>query len=122
MELDKKNQAKKAEGEAAVLAAIGALAGTDRALGERLHPIIKANAPGLFPKTWYGMPAYANNDGKVLIFFRPAQRFNERYMTIGFNDNANLDDGNMWPMTFSLKEMTSVEEARIADLVKKSVS
>lgn len=112
----------RAEGEAAVLTAIAAMTGTDRTLGERLHPIIKASAPDLVPKTWYGMPAYASQDGKVVVFFRPAQRFNERYMTLGFNDAANLDDGDMWPMTFSLKELTATQETRIAGLVKKSVS
>ena len=122
MQANDKEAVKRAEGEAAVLSAIAAMTGADRALGERLHPIIKASAPELMPKTWYGMPAYANKDGKVVCFFRPAQRFNERHMTLGFNDVANLDEGAMWPMSFSLKELTPAEEAKIAALVKKAVS
>ena len=94
---------------------------SDRALGERLHPLITANAPDLVPKTWYGMPAYANDAGKVVIYFRPGQRFNERYLTFGFNDPANLDEGAMWPTSFALTELTAADEARIATLVKKAV-
>jgi uncharacterized protein YdhG (YjbR/CyaY superfamily) len=90
-------------------------------MGERLHAIIKASAPDLSPKTWYGMPAYAK-DGKVVCYFTPASKFKERYATFGFNATANLDEGNMWPTSFALKELTAVEEARIAALVKKAVS
>jgi hypothetical protein len=111
----------KADGESAVLATIAAMPGPDRAMGERLHAIIKASAPALSPKLWYGMPAYAK-DGKVVCFFRSSQKFKERYMTLGFNDEANLDEGNMWPIAFALKELTAAEEARIAALVKKAVS
>jgi uncharacterized protein YdhG (YjbR/CyaY superfamily) len=122
MQATDKEAIERAEGEAAVLSAIAAMTGTDRALGEQLHPIIKANAPELMPKTWYGMPAYANKDGKVICFFRPAQRFNDRFLTLGFNDIANLDDGAMWPMSYSVKELNPAEEAKIAALVKKAVS
>ncbi|HLZ69619.1 MAG TPA: DUF1801 domain-containing protein [Dehalococcoidia bacterium] len=114
-------RAGKADGESAVLAAIAAMAGPDRAMGERLHAIIKASAPALSPKTWYGMPAYARN-GKVVCFFQSAQKFNTRYATFGFNDAANLDEGAMWPVAFALKELTAADEARIAALVKKAVS
>ena len=114
-----KKVAKKADGESAVLAAIAAMPGPDRAVGERLHAIIKANAPVLSPKTWYGMPAYAKDD-KIICFFRSAQKFKERYMTLGFNDGANLDDGNLWPISFALKALTAAEEAKIAALVKKA--
>jgi uncharacterized protein YdhG (YjbR/CyaY superfamily) len=110
-----------ADGESAVLATIAAMPGPDRAMGEWLHAIIKASAPALSPKLWYGMPAYAK-DGKVVCFFRSAQKFKERYMTLGFNDEANLDEGHMWPISFALKELTAVEEARISALVKKAVS
>jgi uncharacterized protein YdhG (YjbR/CyaY superfamily) len=111
----------KAEGESAVLTAIAAMPEPYRAMGERLHDIIKASAPALSPKLWYGMPAYAK-DGKVLCFFRSGQKFKERYMTLGFNDVANLDEGHMWPIAFALKELTAAEEARISALVKKAVS
>ena len=110
-----------ADGESAVLAKIAAMAGPDRAMGERLHAIIKASAPALSPKLWYGMPAYAK-DGKVVCFFRDTQKFKERYMTFGFNEDANLDDGAMWPIAFALKDLTAAEEARIGALVKKAVS
>ncbi len=112
----------KAEGENAALAAIAAMQEPDRRLAARLHEIIKANAPSLSPKTWYGMPAYANMDGNIICFFQSAQKFNARYATLGFNDKANLDEGDMWPTSFALKEMTAVEEARIVALVKKAVS
>jgi uncharacterized protein YdhG (YjbR/CyaY superfamily) len=112
----------KAAGESAVLAAIAAMKEPDRAMAERLHEIIKASAPVLSPKTWYGMPAYANKDGKVVCFFQAAQKFNTRYATLGFSDAANLDEGNMWPNYFALKELTAAEEERIAALVKKAVS
>src|SRR5688572_3865573 len=111
----------KAQGESDVLAAIAALQGTDRAMAKRIHEIIKASAPGLSPKTWYGMPAYANKDGKIICFFTAAAKFNSRYATFGFNDDANLDEGTMWPTSFALKKMTAAEEARIAALVKKAV-
>jgi uncharacterized protein YdhG (YjbR/CyaY superfamily) len=104
-----------------VLAAIIAMPGPDRAVGERLHAIIKASAPALSPKLWYGMPAYAK-DGKVICFFRSGQKFKERYMTLGFNNEAKLDQGHMWPITFALKELTAAEESKIGALVKKAVS
>ena len=94
----------------------------DRSLAERLHAIIKANAPNLSPKTWYGMPAYANEEGQVVCFFQNAQKFKTRYATLGFSDKAKLDDGNMWPTAFALKELTAGEEARIVELVRKAVS
>jgi uncharacterized protein YdhG (YjbR/CyaY superfamily) len=112
----------KAEGESAVLAAIAAMQEPDRAMAKRLHAIIKASAPALWPKTWYGMPAYANEDGKVVCFFQTAQKFNTRYATFGFNDTANLDEGALWPVAFALKALTAAEEARIGALVKKAVS
>ncbi len=112
----------KAEGESAVLAAIAAMKEPDRAMAKRLHAIIKASAPALSPKTWYGMPAYADKDGKVVCFFQAAQKFNTRYATFGFQDTANLDEGALWPVVFALKELTAAEEARIAALVKKAVS
>jgi len=114
-------RADKADGESAVLAKIAALPQPDRALGERLHAIIKANAPALSPKTWYGMPAYAK-DGNVVCFFQSAQKFKTRYATLGFSDKANLDEGRMWPTAFALKELTAAEEAKIGALVKKAVS
>ena len=111
----------KADGESAVLAKIAEMPEHDRALAERLHELVKASAPDLSPKTWYGMPAYAK-DGKVVCYFTPASRFKSRYATVGFNDKANLDEGNMWPTSFALKELTGAEEERIAALVKKAVS
>jgi uncharacterized protein YdhG (YjbR/CyaY superfamily) len=116
-----KAEAEKADGESAVLAKIAEMSEPDRSMAERLHAIIKANAPGLSPKTWYGMPAYAR-DGKIVCFYQAAQKFNTRYATLGFNDEANLDEGNLWPTTFALKELTAAEEARIGALVKKAVS
>jgi hypothetical protein len=116
-----KKAAKKADGESAVLAAIAAMPGPDRAIGERLHAIIKANASALSPRLWYGMPAYAK-DGKIVCFFQTTQRFKTRYATFGFMHEANLDEGAMWPVAFALKELTAVEEAKIAALVKKAVS
>src|SRR5215213_9398139 len=112
---------KKAEGESDVLAKIAEMPEPDRAIAERLHAIIKATAPALSPKTWYGMPAYAK-DGKVVCFFTSADKFKSRYATFGFNDSANLDEGAMWPTSFALKELTPDEEARIIALVKKAVS
>jgi len=111
----------KAAGEGDVLAKIAAMREPDRAMAKRLHAIIKASAPALSPKTWYGMPAYAK-DGKVVCFFQSAQKFNTRYATFGFSDAANLDDGAMWPVAFALKELTATEEARIVALVKKALS
>jgi uncharacterized protein YdhG (YjbR/CyaY superfamily) len=111
----------KAEGESAVLEKIAALPQPDRAMAERLHAIIKAIAPALSPKTWYGMPAYAK-DGNVVCFFQSAQKFKTRYATLGFSDKANLDEGRMWPTAFALKELTAAEEAKIGALVKKAVS
>src|SRR5512132_74369 len=111
----------KADGEGEVLAKLAEMREPDRVLGERLHAIIKANAPALSPRTWYGMPAYAK-DGKVVCFFQPAQKFKTRYSTFGFNDSASLDEGAMWPVAFALKELTAAEEAKIAALVKKAVS
>jgi uncharacterized protein YdhG (YjbR/CyaY superfamily) len=112
----------KAAGEKDVLAKIAEMTGPDRALGERLHEIIKASAPALSPKTWYGMPAYANKDGKVICFFRDAGKFKERYATFGFNPEANLDEGHMWPTSFAITQLTAADEERIAKLVKKAVS
>jgi uncharacterized protein YdhG (YjbR/CyaY superfamily) len=112
----------RAEGEKAALAAIAAMPEPDRAMATRLHAIITANAPALWPKTWYGMPAYANKDGKVVCFFTAASKFQSRYATFGFNDAANLDEGNMWAASFALVKLTPAEEARISALVKKAVS
>ena len=111
----------RAEGESAVLAKIAEIPEPERSMARRLHEIIKASAPSLSPKTWYGMPAYAR-DGKVVCFFQSAQKFNSRYATLGFSDEANLDAGAMWPTSFALKELTAAEEARIEALVKKAVS
>jgi uncharacterized protein YdhG (YjbR/CyaY superfamily) len=115
-------KAGKADGESAVLAKIAEMPEPDRAMAERLHAIIKASAPALSPKTWYGMPAYANKDGKVVCYFQSAHKFKVRYATFGFNDVANLDEGAMWPTSFALKDLTAAEEAKIAALVKKAVS
>ncbi|HEY2948101.1 MAG TPA: DUF1801 domain-containing protein [Micromonosporaceae bacterium] len=112
---------KKADEESAVLAKIAEMQEPDRAMGERLHAVIKASAPALSPKLWYGMPAYAK-DGKVVCFFQSAQKFHTRYATLGFNDTANLDEGAMWPTAFALTELTADDEARIGALVKKAVS
>ncbi len=111
----------KAEGESDVLAKIAEMPESDRAMAERLHAIIKASAPDLSPRTWYGMPAYAK-DGKVVCFFQGAQKFKTRYATLGFSDAANLDEGALWPTAFALKELTPAEEATIVALVKKAVS
>ncbi|HSO29870.1 MAG TPA: DUF1801 domain-containing protein [Candidatus Sulfomarinibacteraceae bacterium] len=111
----------RAAGENAVLAAIAAMPEPDRVMAERLHALIKASAPALSPKTWYGMPAYAK-DGKVVCFFQSADKFKARYATFGFNDDANLDEGTMWPTAFALKELTPADLARIGALVKKAVS
>jgi uncharacterized protein YdhG (YjbR/CyaY superfamily) len=116
-----KAEAAQADGESAVLAKIAEMQGPDRAMAERLHTIVKASAPDLSPKTWYGMPAYAK-DGKVVCFFQSAEKFKARYATLGFSDQANLDKGAMWPTSFALKELTAAEEAKIGALVKKAVS
>jgi uncharacterized protein YdhG (YjbR/CyaY superfamily) len=116
-----KAEARRADGESALLAKIAEMQGSDRAMAERLHALIKESAPVLEPKTWYGMPAYAR-DGKIVCFFQSAQKFNARYATLGFNDTANLDDGAMWPTSFALKELTAAEEKRIVALVKKAVT
>ena len=113
-------KADKADGESAVLEKIAEMPESDRAMAERLHALIKASAPHLAPRTWYGMPAYAK-DGKVLCFFQSGQKFKTRYATFGFNDKANLDEGPMWPVAFALKEWTADVEARIEALVKKAV-
>ncbi len=115
-----KAEALKADGESAVLAKIAEMQGSDRAMATRIHAIIKANAPTLTPKTWYGMPAYAKDD-KIVCFFQSAQKFNARYATFGFNDSAHLDDGNLWPAAFALKAVGAAEEAKISALVKKAV-
>ena len=110
----------RADGERALLAAIAAMKGSDRAMAKRLHAIVTAAAPDLWPKTWYGMPAYAR-DGKVVCFFQAAEKFNARYATFGFNDAANLDQGTMWPTTFALKELSAADEKKLGALVKKEV-
>jgi hypothetical protein len=119
---ERKAAASKEESEQAVLEKIAEMKGSDRAMAKRIHEIVKTSAPALVPKTWYGMPAYANADGKIVCFFQSAAKFNSKYATLGFNhDNANLDEGNMWPSAFSLKELTPAEEAKITALVKKAV-
>lgn len=118
-ELKAAGRAAKADGESEVLAKIARMPAPDRRMAERIHALVKASAPDLSPRTWYGMPAYAK-DGKVVCFFRGAE--DERYMTLGFNENANLDEGHMWPTSFALKELTATEEERIIALVKKAVS
>jgi len=115
------SRATKADGEADVLAKIAEMSESDRAMAERVHAVITANAPELSPKLWYGMPAYAR-DGKVVCFFQTAEKFKARYATLGFNDVANLDDGAMWPTAFALTKLTAADEARIGELVKKAVS
>jgi uncharacterized protein YdhG (YjbR/CyaY superfamily) len=110
----------KTDGETAVKAAIAGMAPADRAIAKRLHELVKSTAPGLMPKTWYGMPAYAK-DGKVVCFFRDAGKFKERYAMFGFNDSAKLDDGSMWPVAFALTKLTAADETRISALVKKAV-
>ena len=111
----------RADGESDLLAKIAEMPGPDRAMAKRLHAIVTASAPDLWPKTWYGMPAYAR-DGKVVCYFTPASKFKERYATFGFNASANLDEGNMWPTSFALKKLTAADEKRIAALVKQAVS
>jgi len=118
--LELKAEARKADGESALLAKIAEMPEADRALAERIHAIVKETAPDLSPRTWYGMPAYTK-DGKVLCFFQAASKFDARYATFGFNDTANLDEGTMWPTSFALKELTAEGEKKIAALVKKAV-
>src|SRR5438309_1932570 len=118
---DRIQELKGADGESAVLAKIAAMPEPDRTMGKRLHAIIKASAPALSPRTWYGMPAYAK-DGEVVCFFQPAAKFKTRYATLGFSDAANLDEGAMWPVVFALKELGATEEERISALVKKALS
>lgn len=117
-----KAEANKADGESAALAAISALQEPDRSMAKRIHAIIKESAPALSAKTWYGMPAYANQDGDVICFFQPAQKFKARYAQFGFNDKARLDKGAMWPVAFALKELTASDEKKLAALVKKAAS
>jgi len=111
-----------AQGEEAVQAALAKMTADDRALGERIHAIVTKTAPDLTPKTWYGMPAYADKNGKVVVFFRDAAKFKERYAMLGFQDNANLDEGSMWPVAYALTKLTKADEARIAKLVEQAVS
>ena len=109
-------------GEEAITAALAEMAPSDRALGKKIHAIVKETAPDLTPKTWYGMPAYANKDGKVVVFFRDAGKFKERYAMLGFNDSASLDDGSMWPIAFALTKLTAADEKKFRALVKKAVA
>jgi len=117
-----KKGAKKADGLQAVLDSIAEMAPADRALAERVHVIVTATASGLTPKTWYGMPAYANEDGKIVVFFQNAGKFNYRYSTLGFQDVANLDDGDMWPVSYALKKWSPTVEKKVAELVKAAIS
>jgi uncharacterized protein YdhG (YjbR/CyaY superfamily) len=117
-----KAEARKADGEKALLEKVAEMPKSDRAMAKRIHAIVKDAAPDLAPKTWYGMPAYANEDGKVVCYFTSADKFKERYATLGFNATANLDEGAMWPTSFALKELTATEERKIRALVKKAVS
>lgn len=118
---EEKMKKDRAAGEKALLTKIAEMSESDRAIAKRLHEIITKNAPGLSPKTWYGMPAYANKEGKVVCFFQAADKFKTRYSSFGFNDVANLDEGNMWPTAFALKKLTSTEESKIIELLKKAV-
>ena len=121
MQTNESKAIKKTDDEIALLEAIAAMPEPDRAMGERLHAIITANAPALMPRTWYGMPAYTNGN-KIICYFRSRQKFGERYMTLGFNDAAKLDKGTLWPIVYALTELTGAEEAKIAALMKKAVS
>jgi uncharacterized protein YdhG (YjbR/CyaY superfamily) len=121
LKAEARQRASREDGERAVLAKIAEMKGTDRTMAKRLHAIITASAPDLSPKTWYGMPAYAR-DGKVVCYFKGADKFDSRYATFGFNDTANLDDGAMWPTSFALKKLTAADEAKISELVKRAVS
>ena len=117
-----KAEARKVDGEKILLARVAELKGKDRAMAKRIHEIVNANAPSLLPKTWYGMPAWANADGKVVCYFQDAAKFDSRYATFGFNDEAKIDAGTMWPTSFALLELTPAHEKKIAALVKKAVS
>ena len=117
-----KSGAKKADGQQAVLDRIAEMAPEDRALAERVHMTVTATAPGLSPKTWYGMPAYANSDGKIVVFFQDSGKFNYRYSTLGFQDAANLDDGDLWPVSYALQKWSAVVERKVVELVKAAVS
>jgi uncharacterized protein YdhG (YjbR/CyaY superfamily) len=110
------------DGETAIQEALAKMAPADRALGKRIHAIVKENAPELTPKTWYGMPAYANKSGKAVVFFRDAGKFKERYAMLGFNDSASLDDGSMWPIAYALTKLSKADEAKIAKLVQRAVA
>jgi uncharacterized protein YdhG (YjbR/CyaY superfamily) len=121
LKAEARGAADRAEGEKNLLAAVAAMPEPDRGMAKRIHAIVTASAPALSPKTWYGMPAYANKDGKVVCFFQSADKFKARYATFGFNDTANLDEGAMWPTSFALKDLTAAEGAKIAALVKKAV-
>jgi uncharacterized protein YdhG (YjbR/CyaY superfamily) len=116
-----KAEARKADGESTLLAKVAEMKGKDRAMAKRIHEIVKATAPSLVPKTWYGMPAWANKDGKVVCYFQDAAKFKSRYATFGFSDQANIDAGAMWPTSFALRELTAADEKKIASLVKKAV-
>ena len=117
-----KAEARKADGEKTLLAKIGQMKGKDREMAKRIHEIVTATAPSLMPKTWYGMPAWANKDGKVVCFFQDAAKFDSRYATFGFSDQANIDSGAMWPTSYALADLTAADEKKIAALVKKAVS
>lgn len=117
-----KAEERKADGESALLAKIAEMDGSDRVLAEKIHELVKANAPDLLPKTWYGMPAYADKDGKVVCFFKCAEKFDSRYATFGFNDAANLDEGVMWATSFALTELTPAEEKKLSALVRKAAT
>lgn len=121
LKAEERAQKDRAAGESDLLAKVAEMKGTDRAMAKRIHEIVQESAPDLMPKTWYGMPAYANKAGKIVCFFTAASKFNTRYATFGFNEDAHLDDGNMWPTSFALIELTAAEEAKIAALVKKAV-
>lgn len=122
LKAEARSSKKREDGERDLLEKIAEMPEPERAMATRLHAIITETAPALFPKTWYGMPAYANEDGKIVCFYQSAQKFDTRYGTLGFNDSAKLDDGNLWPVAYALKEMTAAEEAKIKALVKKAVS
>ena len=121
LKAEARKTATREDGEKDVLAAIAAMPPQGRAMAEGLHAIITGNAPELLPRTWYGMPAYANDDGRVVCFFRGAEKFKERFMTLGFNQEAKLDEGHLWPIAYALTDLTASEEARIAELVKRAV-
>ncbi len=122
LKVQERSSKNKAAGEKILLAAIAAMPEPDRSMAKRVHAIVMVTAPNLFPKTWYGMPAYANKDGKVVCFFQAANKFKYRYATLGFQEDAHLDDGNMWPTSFAITKLTSVEKTRIVALVKKTVT